>query len=905
MDKKAIRTFAINSRVKLRDGVINRLANLGITNKSIEEVTKIGNDTIVITSNKKRFTGTDVLNRAKLVDELKKREKQSNNYAIAYDALVEEVAYTWFNRLIAIRFMEVNDYLPDRQRILSSEIVGKREPDIITNIFETDLYAEFDKPIKDKVTELLSDGSAAAVDELYQLVFIKQCNSLNQQLPDLFEKIDDFTELLFTISYIDENSVIASLLTIPEDDFSINKGGQVEIIGWMYQYYNTEPKDKVFARGSRKIRADEIPAATQLFTPDWIVRYMVENSLGRYYIDQKLANPTETRTEKEIADEFGWKYYLPTAEQPEEVQLQIADERKEKSDFALQELKFLDNAMGSGHVLVYAFDVFMQLYIAEGFRERDAAELIMTNNLFGLEIDKRAYQLAYFAITMKGRKYNRRILSKNVNLNLHQFIDSDDIPAEYYERLEELSSLPRAEFVEKLNRVKTILSQFERGTEIGSVLNFHVIKQSEIDDLREFVDVFDEFTNMDILYQLPEALEKVKKIFDIVKIISSKYTAIATNPPYLNKMSAVLDKYVNDTYADVKTDLFSVFIKMNSDMLVKGGYAGFMSPFVWMFIKSYEKLRTFLINNKSISSLVQMEYSAFEEATVPVCCFTIKNSKTEPIGNYFKLSDFRGGMEVQKNKILEAIQDPTVNYFYQTNQQNFTKIPGSPISFWVSENLIHVFHSRKTIGEKYEATTGLQTSDNSRFVRFWWEPSIMKTYNNAKNNKESISSGFKWFPYNKGGGYRKWYGNNWNVLNWECNGHDIRKYNNYLNNSRTSNIGIGSVEFFFKESISWSKITSSKFSSTWQPDGYVFDVAASSMFGENLNIPLSLLNSIVAEEILKIYNPTLNFQVGNINKIPLIENKEAAELSKLNILEAKNDWDSFENSWDFRKHPLM
>lgn len=773
MDKKLIKTFAIEARVKLRESVMSKLAKLGITDEQISGITEIGNDTIEIKDNHERFTGNDVKNRAKLVEELNKREQQTGNRQIAYDTLVEEVAYTWFNRLIAIRFMEVNDYLPERERVLSSES-GIKQPDIITHLLDTEMYAEFDLATKERVTELLSDSSADAVDELYQLVFIKQCNSLNQQLPDLFEKIDDYTELLFTISYIDDNGVIASLLNIPEDAFNVDEGGQVEIIGWMYQYYNTEPKDKVFARGSRKIRADEIPAATQLFTPDWIVRYMVENSLGRYYIDQKMANPNETRTEKEIADEFGWQYYLPTAEQPEDVQLQIQDERKAKSDFALQELKLLDNAMGSGHVLAYAFDVFMQLYTAEGFRERDAAELIMANNLFGLEIDKRAYQLAYFALMMKGREYNRRILSKEVNLNLHQFIDSPEIPNEYFERLAEVSPYSYELTTTLLNQLTRLLDQFKNASEIGSILKIEELQQSELDQLDQFIGSFEFFSDMDILYQLPEIQTKVISIVNITRVLMTKYTAVTTNPPYLNKMSSNLDKYVKKNYPDVKTDLFSIFIKMNSNILTNGGYAGFMTPFVWMFIKSYEELRSFLITNKSISSLIQMEYSAFEEATVPVCCFMIKNAKTEPVGNYLKLSDFKGGMTVQKEKVLEAIQGKKVNYFYQTNLNNFKKIPGLPVSFWVSENMREVFKNN-ILGGKWDVKTGIQTGDNKRFLRFWHEVSYLKFSPLVPSLLSPEFRDGKWFFYNKGGEKRNWYGNKEYVINFANNAETIRK----------------------------------------------------------------------------------------------------------------------------------
>ncbi|USS38082.1 BREX-1 system adenine-specific DNA-methyltransferase PglX [Latilactobacillus sakei] len=886
MDKKLIKTFAIEARVKLRESVMSKLAKLGITDEQISEITEIGNDTIEIKDNHERFTGNDVKNRAKLVEELNKREQQTGNRQIAYDTLVEEVAYTWFNRLIAIRFMEVNDYLPERERVLSSES-GIKQPDIITHLLDTEMYAEFDLATKERVTELLSDSSADAVDELYQLVFIKQCNSLNQQLPDLFEKINDYTELLFTVSYIDDNGVIASLLNIPEDAFNVDEGGQVEIIGWMYQYYNTEPKDKVFARGSRKIRADEIPAATQLFTPDWIVRYMVENSLGRYYIDQKMANPNETRTEKEIADEFGWQYYLPTAEQPEDVQLQIQDERKAKGDFALQELKLLDNAMGSGHVLAYAFDVFMQLYTAEGFRERDAAELIITNNLFGLEIDKRAYQLAYFAIMMKGREYNRRILSKEIKLNLHQFIDSPEIPNEYFERLAETSPYSHEVTTTLLNQLTRLLDQYKNATEIGSILKIEELRQSELDQLEQFIGSFKIFSDMDVLYQLPEIQTKVSSILNITRVLLTKYTAVTTNPPYLNKMSSNLDKYVKKNYPDVKTDLFSVFIKMNSSILTNGGYAGFMTPFVWMFIKSYEELRSFLITNKSISSLIQMEYSAFEEATVPVCCFMIKNAKTEPVGNYLKLSDFKGGMTVQKEKVLEAIQKSRIRYFYQMNQNNFMKIPGLPISFWVSENMINLFQEQKSISDFYDLKVGIQTGDNPLFYKKHWEINPTCDY---------------WVKCNKNGEYRRWYGNLDTVIFWKNNGEKIKKHKS----SRPQN-----SDYYFREGVAWSNISSSaNISARFENKGMIFDQTVPTIFpidDATLIEIIAYMNSKIAITVAIAISPTMHFNTGEVAKYPYIPYKDGTvnKFVKENIKISKDDWDSLETSWDFKQHPLL
>ena len=897
MDKKAIKNFAIEARKSLISGVSTKLSKLGITENGIEEATRIDNDLIEIQSTGARFSGKEVASRAKLVTEFQKREIQGQKYELAFETLIEEVAYTWFNRIIAIRFMEVNDYLPDRLRVLSSETSGKKEPDVITALLDTGLYEALDHESKERVTELLTDGSADAVDELYQLVFIKQCNSLNAQLPDLFERIEDYTELLITISYIDENGVIASLLTIPESDFDVRQEGQIEIIGWMYQYYNTEPKDKVFARGSRKIRADEIPAATQLFTPDWIVRYMVENSLGRYYIDQKLANPLEERSEKEIADAFGWKYYLPTAGQPEDVQLQIQDERKKKSVFALQELKLLDNAMGSGHILVYAFDVFIELYKAEGYSEREAAELTMTHNLFGLEIDKRAYQLAYFAIMMKGHQYNRRIFSKNVKLNLHHFVNSDNIPDEYFERLEEFSELSKPVFTSKLANFKAKIGVFKHANEIGSVLNLTDIKRENIENLRQFINVFDEFTNTDILYALPETHKQINDVLDVMEIMATKYEAIVTNPPYLNKMSATLDKYVKDTYPDVKTDLFSVFIKMNSNLLVKGGYAGFMTPFVWMFIKSYEELRNFLIANKSISSLIQMEYSAFEEATVPVCCFTVKNARTEKVGNYFKLSDFRGGMKVQEEKVLEAIQDSSLDYFYQADQTNFQKIPGSPISYWVSEIIFSTFANIMPLGELEKAGTGLQTSNGNRFLRFWYE------IDTGMINK-------KWYHLAKGGSYRKWYGNNEYVVNWENNGSEIKEsiVTRYPYLRGNYSLVVKNEKKYFASGVITSRVTSGKLSFRFSPNDEIFSDATTGIFPiHNHLFYLGLLNSPILTLITEL-NPTLNFQAGDLEKLPLILPKTVVDFEKkvqILITISKIDWDSFEESWDFKKHPLI
>ncbi|MBM7709402.1 hypothetical protein JOD14_001587 [Enterococcus lemanii] len=547
--------------------------------------------------------------------------------------------------------------------------------------------------------------------------------------------------------------------------------------------------------------------------------------------------------------------------------------------------------MGSGHVLVYAFDVFIKLYVAEGYSEREAAELIMTHNLFGLEIDKRAFQLAYFALMMKGRQYSRRILNKNIKLNLHQFSNIDNISEEFYARIEELSLMDKDQFTNTLDRFKVLVDKFKAATEIGSVINVTDINFTDVEEFRNLVNVFPEFSNMDELYAIPVIHEQLNEMLDIVEIMIAKYAAVVTNPPYLNKMSGILGSYVTANYKDVKTDLFSVFIKMNSNLLEENGYAGFMTPFVWMFIKSYEQLRDYLITNKSISSLIQMEYSAFEEATVPVCCFTIKNTLLEPIGNYFKLSDFKGGMKVQEEKVLEGIQNPEVSYFYQTNQENFKKIPGEPISFWVSENVLNSFD--EVLLRNISISDGqTKTGNNNKYLRLWYEISFQKF---GKKNM--------WVPHAKGGTYRRWYGNLDTVINWS---NEARLHYQNDNVAR-----IAPEHIWFRKGISWTLISSSnKLSMRVLPDTATFNLAAPSIFIQpdflNSHI-LGLLNSPVAENYRNIFNPTLNTNIGDILNIPIISGKEdiTSNIVEHNIKISKNDWDIFENSWDFKKHSLI
>ncbi|HAQ1483850.1 TPA: BREX-1 system adenine-specific DNA-methyltransferase PglX, partial [Enterococcus faecium] len=552
MDKKAIKNFAVNARRKLIDEVMTKAKRLGIDESKIEDVKKIDSNLQEIEKSGIRIQGKEIAQRNKLIAELKQRASVTS-YSEAFQELIEEVAYTWFNRLIAIRFMEVNDYLPDTYRVLSSEISGKIEPDIITDIYDADIFEELSSNEQQQVRTWKTDNSAEAMDKLYQLIFIKICNQLNDYLPELFEEVEDYTELLFTASYIKKDGVIADLLSIPEDDFYVQAGGQVEIIGWLYQYYNSEPHNQVVNIYKGIVKKQDIPAATQLFTTDWVVRYMVDNSLGKYWLDHYPNSELRNKLKYLIPDKYAF------------------EQATSVSNLKPEELKIIDNAMGSGHILVYAFDVLMEIYLTLGYSERDAARAIVEYNLYGLEIDKRAYQLSYFAIMMKGRQYDRLFLKKSLSPNLREFIDSPKVTDEYQERISELNN---DKYSERWNEYKELIfDQFENGKELGSIIklvdkNNQAITKEYLGKVREYISKFNEFTNMDILYGMKEIQEKYLHILDVAEMLVDKYVAVVTNPPYLNKMDKKLKKYVNDNYSDVKKDLFSVFIKLNSQMLI-------------------------------------------------------------------------------------------------------------------------------------------------------------------------------------------------------------------------------------------------------------------------------------------------------------------------------------------------
>lgn len=872
MDKNKIKKYAINARTELINAIKVKLATLGIDENEIQDKLSISTpdkEYYVDDNEANALTGAQIGWRKDIVAELNRHGYQEDSKT-AYKDFVEEVAYTWFNRIIAIRFMEVNNYLPSRVRVLSSE-EGRNEPDIINEAMEIgDDLGGYSNQEKELITTASTEKTPELMDSLYTMLFIKQCDALSEILPGLFEETSNYLKLLFTPHY--DRGVIKELVNeIPEEYFDVKREGQVQIIGWLYQYYNSAPHEEVVNMNGKAIQKDEIPAATQLFTPDWIVRYMVDNSLGKYYL--------ERHPDSIVKHEL--KYLLPD-------EIKAINENQDITDY-----KLLDNAMGSGHILVYAFELFMKMYIEQGYSKRDAAQKIIKNNLFGLEIDKRAFQLAYFSIMMKGREYDRRFLRRNPTTNLYYFEDLH-VSDEFYNFISD--KVVRA-------NLKKVVKDFSDATELGSIIK--IDESIDLDSIEEVVAGLDFESGLDV-FGYKKIQKQILKTLKIIKVMTTKYEAVVTNPPYMNKFDKTLKKYLRDNYKNYSKDLFSVFIYHNVHQLVEGGYAGYMTPLVWMFIKTYEPLRHDIINNFKIDSLIQMEYSAFEEATVPIDTFVLKNLYDKN-GTYLRLSNFKGGMAVQEQKVLEAIIDPTVKYLYHTDQSNFDKIPGSPIAYWASENLITDFEKGTPLGELVDAKQGLATADNKRFLRQWFEVGIDNISFNSHSIKDSVESGKKWFPYNKGGSYRKWYGNYDYVVNWQNDGYEIRHFADDKGKirSRPQN-----TEFYFKEAVTWSDITSGSFAMRFRKNGSIHDVTGMSIFSlqkDKLYIVLGIMNSKIGQYILKILNPTIHTQIGNIVNIPILLDVDHTTtfILQCNLKISKQDWDAFETSWDFQKNPLL
>ena len=905
MNKTAIKNFAIWARNKLIADIQYRAGLMGITSDGIKDPLPQPTGTMefydIGTSEPYAITGDAIPQRKKLVEVIRRKEKDSN-YATAYKYILEEVAYTWFNRLIAIRFMEVNDYLPSHIRVLSSES-GKIEPDLVTTPFDAELA--FTSAEEETVLRLKTENK---LDELFRLLFIKQCNALNEILPALFEKTSDYTELLLNLSVVDQEGVVYHLIhDIAEDDFNIEKGGQVEIIGWLYQYYNTEPKNAAFAKNG-KITKEEIPAVTQLFTPDWIVRYMVENSLGRIFIDKRKeqgvyadgrgldemswdeVEAKRIANEEEIAGQMGRKYYLPEAAQTQEVRQQLDKIQKQSEYKDVRDIKVIDPCMGSGHILVYAFDVLMKMYENDGYSQRDAAQCILEHNLFGLDIDERAAQLAYFAVMMKARQYDRRIFSRGIQPHVYAIAESNDIDT--YTRDYFANNDPKLKAA-----LDSIINDLRDAKEYGSILTVAPV------DFAALYARVEEVQNDISLYR-ESALNTIFPLIRVAQVLAQQYDVVVTNPPYMgsSNMDARLSDFVKKHYPDSKSDLFAVFIERCGQMTGKNRYQAMITQHAWMFLSSFEKLRAKLLLKDTVN-MAHLGPRAFEEIggeVVQTTSFVLRNSHIADYkGTYCRLIE----PTTQQGKEEMFLSGENR---YTALQSNFSKIPGSPVAYWVSNGLLEAFDSGKSLDEIALARNGMKTGENGRFVRLWWEVAIADLNLYAKDWKSAIASKAKWFPYNKGGEYRKWYGNNDCIVNWENQGNEI--FNHAKADKR--NVQDYPLELKFIPSVSWSLVTSGQPAFRYKVYN-LSDIAGMSFFTKepSLSLLLGFCNSKIALEILRILAPTINFQAGDIGRLPVVEYGDQAEgicnLVSSNIALSKDDWDSYEPSWDFKQHPLL
>ena len=867
MNKGAIRDFAMRARKRLMGETERKIGQLKIDGSGeMEKLEEIGGHYRLEGFGRDGFLDSKAMDARKTLAGLIAQKGLTQ--------VVEEVSYTWFNRFIAIRFMEVNAYLPMSVRVLSSSEEGRREPEALERIYA--FYDEFglDKETVFKLKESHRD------EELFRLILLSTCKRLGEIMPEVFEEILDYTELLLPDFLLAPGSILSDLVeSIAEEDFT----EQVEIIGWFYQYYIEEKKDEVITLNKKKkISKEEIPAATQLFTPDWIVKYMLENTLGKMWQNAHRDDSMKAK----------WDYYLESRE---------GNPSSQDSGGNLEpmDITIMDPAMGSGHILVYAFDMLYDMYLSRGYSERDIPRLILEKNLYGLDIDDRAAQMAVFSIMMKARSRDRRFFRIRDGLRIRHNLLSIQASTSVDPVSMSMMRYPLSYKGPKvsLEDLKYLVKVFEDGKNLGSIIQVDKKDYAKMVEDMEAVLVnpdLDSFIKMVYKAALPLAKQ--------AELLSSKYDVVVANPPYMSAsgMNAELKDYINKNYGDYKSDLFSVFIYRNTLMTKKEGHLGFMSPFVWMFILSYEKLRNFIIGQKTISSLVQLEYSGFDGATVPVCTFTLRNEPLDEKGEFVRLSDFRGA-DNQPIKVREAVSNPSVSYRYTTSTKDFSKIPGSPIAYWASEGIINAFLSASFVGIIASPKKGLDSADNDRFVRHWFEP-LVKTIGFAMNQETAKESNKKWFPINSGGKFRKWYGNFEKVINWENDGAEIKAF---------SKSYIRAKDFYFSEALSWTKISSSKFGIRYAPQGFIFDSAGQSIFESkgNLYYILGFLCTNIAFEILRMLNPTLNYQVGDISNVPIYfdysKKEDVESIVKESISLSKVDWDSFETSWDFKTHPFI
>lgn len=834
MNKTQLKNFAVAARVALIERVKDRARGFGIDEKTCAGGAVIPSK-MVQTLGGALLSQTEINQRDALLARIQSR---------GYDQVMEETAYTWFNRFIALRYMQEHNLLPVSVRVLPDA------PGALPELVRQAQNVELDGVDFSHVVELLEGNRT---ETLYTELLIALCNQLSDVLPQMFEPISDYTELLFPDGLLREDSVLAMLAAVDAENWA-----DIQVIGWLYQYYISQKHDEIVDINGGAIQKNDIPAATCLYTTDWVVQYMVENSLGRVWLE---GHPDDTLRRQ-------WRFYMDEMPQDEQTEAELAKLRAENQKLTPEQLSIFDPCMGSSHILDYAFDVLMDIYRTQGYTDRDATSSIVENNLFGLDIDSRAAQMASFCIMMQACKYDRRFLRRGIHPNVYEI-------AEWPEN-EELH-ISATWSAEEKRAAQLLKDTFVNAKEFGSMIAIC----PELCDLLEKLpaNAFEEREQATLNDQSIILAQLLKQ----AKLLAGKYHAVVSNPPYMNKFSKEMKKFIQENYNEYKSDLFAVFMYRNFSFCKAGGFSAFMSPFVWMFIKSYESLRAYILKYKSITTLIQMEYSAFEEATVPICTFVLRNAPIHYTGNYLRLSDFKGGMDVQKKKVLEAQETEKCAYRFSARQDNFEKIPGAPVAYWVSEAYRKIYETDKKINDYATVFEGLKTRDNDRFLRLWYE-----VY------------GEKWKYYAKGGSFRKWYGNCEYVVDWSGNGETVRAF------KKSSG---GNFAYYFLPTITYSAITSYKFSGR-HIENQIFGGGGGGITNTNYEMSiLAFVNSSVFFYMLNAISPTLNFEVGQIGTQPLrkekIEKTNASELAKNNIEISKEDWDSFETSWDFKRHPLV
>lgn len=897
MEKASLKKFAVDARRKLIEDVKFQLGLYGITENGILKP-QTGTDSALIfdlgNGNTQTIKGERYVKQYRNLVEHLRGFYGAANTKQQLDQFAEEMAYTWFNRLIAIRFMEVNRYIP--VRVLSSEIKGQNLPDLVKSPFSGDL--EFDENEKQQIFAL---QDANKEDDLFRFLFFKQCNDLNRILPYLFENLngdDSFSELLVVLSFNDPNGVVYRLVhEIDEAWFDIhakdddgNPVGQVQVIGWLYQYYNTEPKKQVFADldDNIKISKENIPAATQLFTPDWIVRYMVENSLGRLWYE---GHPDFDKSE--------WKYYLDEAQQEPQVEEQLAEVRARYAKIEPEQLKVIDPCMGSGHILCYLFDVLMQIYLDNGYSRREAVRSILENNLFGLDIDKRAMQIAYFAVMMKAREYDSGFFdrSKVTQPKVYDIQESNDINRNQLKFFG--NGLSDFERNEARLQLEGLLDTLTDAKEYGSILD---MGSYNWDLLRSCADVAGEDAQVSMeSVGLEKTVAKLKPLIDIGEALGQKYDVVVTNPPYMggSGMNARLSDYVKKHYPDSKSDLFAVFIERCAQMDKRGGYQAMITQHAWMFLSSFEQLRKKLIANEQVVSLAHLGVGTFEDLNSKVVqsvAFVLRSETVKGYtGNYDRLFEKQG---LYEDNVMKAKWLVTGTHRFNAKQDNFSKIPGSPVAYWVSNQVYKDFEEGSLLGTVAPTKKGLDTGENNLYLRFWHEVPFEKIGIGFNSSQEFTKCKKKWAPHDKGGDYRRWYGNKDWVINWENDGFALKN----------SKANLRSEQFYFKKAITWSSLSSGNISFRLSDYGAISNTAGSSIYiEENDNKLIAFLNTKVCQYMIDIVSPTLNYSAGPVSTIPVLNEKsdDGECLADECVEISRKDWDSFEASWDFAEHPLV